>query len=246
MGKQRALITAGLLNIGILMLMLVAPAAQANTLKSYAWAGYQANHNTFRYVAAHWHVPTLSCPGTGASGDSDSYSWVGFGPGPSNSERVGVRALCTGMQPTWVAYIEMNGLYEARGIEPHAGDMIFANVYYASGKYRFSLTDSTLSTSFSQRYSCGAFSSGQGTCSRSTAEVITGILVRGRSPLADYGKVMFQNVMITDAIGQRGSFATNPHWKITRFTEYHATILAATASPLTSGGTTFTDTWHHL
>src|SRR5450432_528464 len=121
----------------------------ASALRSQAWAGYQAGGQTFRYVAASWTVPAISCHGVTRRGDPDSYFWAGFGPGSSNSERVGVRELCTGTLAAYVAYIEMNGLYEVQAIDPAPGDKVSASVSFGSGKYRFSLTDSTQRKSFS-------------------------------------------------------------------------------------------------
>jgi len=246
--KVRVLLAAVAVAAGTLGVPSVAFAGTggASTQKSHAWAGYQADQQTFRYVAASWAVPAISCRGITPQGDPDSYFWAGFGPGSSNSERVGVRELCTGTLAAYVAYIEMNGLYEAQAIDPAPGDKVSASISFRSGMYRFSLNDSTQRKSFSLRYSCGAFSFGQGTCSRSTAEVIAGIWAPGLSPLADYHKITFGHIAITDSRGQSGSFAKNGHWKITKFSEYHGTRLAAYASPLPPKGTQFADTWRHL
>jgi Peptidase A4 family len=245
--RVRVLLTAVAVTVGTLGLPAAAFAGTgaASTQKSQAWAGYQASQQTFRYVSASWTVPAISCRGIAPRGDPDSYFWAGLGPGSSNSERAGVRELCTGTVAAYVAYIEMNGLYEVQAIDPAPGDKVSASVSFGSGKYRFSLTDSMQRKSFSLRYSCGAFSFGQGTCRRSTAEVIAGIWAPGRSPIADYHKITFRRITITDSRGRRGSFTRNDQWKITRFSEYDGTRLAAYASPLTLGGTQFAATWRH-
>jgi hypothetical protein len=217
----------------------------ASAAKSHAWAGFQANHDSFRSVAATWTVPTLTCSGITPAGDPDSYFSVGLGPKVADSERVGVRELCTGTVASYVSYIQMNGLYEAQAIDPAAGDRISARVGYRHGRYRFSLADTTQGVSFSHRYKCGAFSAGQGTCSRTTTQVSSGIWAPHRSPLANYGRVVFRSIEIIDARGHHGSFAKNAHWKVTRFNEYHGTKLAASASSLRHVGTRFGDTWHH-
>jgi Peptidase A4 family len=246
---KRAITTVAAAATAALMLspaMASAKTAPASTAKSQAWAGYQASQQTFRQVAASWTVPAITCRGITPAGDPDSYFSAGLGPGSSNSERVGVRELCAGTLTAYVSYLEMNGKYEVQAIDPAPGDIVSASVGYAAGKYRFSLTDSTQKKSFSLSYRCGAFSFGQGTCSRSTAEVIAGIWAPGLTPLADYGKVTFRNSAITDAAGQRGSFAANSHWKITEFSEYDGAKLAAVPSSLSHSGTQFTDTWRHL
>jgi hypothetical protein len=226
-----------------LIVMVAAGPASARTVRSRAWAGYQASHQTFRHVAARWTVPALTCSGTTSRGDADSYFSVGLGPGTSDSERVGVRELCTGTVPAYVAYLGMNGLYEAQAIDPGQGDAVAAGISYASGKYRFSLADMTQGKSFSLKYRCGAFSFGQGKCSRSSAEVIAGIAAPALSPLADYGSGTFQSIAITDVRGHRGSFARNRHWRMARLDEYDGTSLAARSSPLSHRGTRFTVTW---
>jgi len=232
---------------GALSLIVVVSAGPvwAAPVRSRAWAGYQANHQKFRRVSARWTVPALTCPGTTGSGDPDSYFFVGLGPSFLSSERVGVRELCTGTLPAYIAYLGMNGLYEAQAVDPAPGDQISASVSFSSGKYRFSLADATQSKSFSLKYSCGAFSAGQGTCRRSTAEVVAGLAAPGLSPLADYGSATFQKISVTDARGQRGSFAKNRHWRIARLDEYSGAALAAAPSSLSRRGTRFTDAWRH-
>jgi Peptidase A4 family len=236
---------AVLVTASVTVLSFLAP-AWASPLKSQVSAGYQATGEPFTRVAATWKVPPVACTGVSAKGDSDSYVWVGLGSGPSDSERVGVREFCTGILPAYVAFIEMSRLYEVQGIDPSPGDAISASVTFASGKYRFFLADSTQHKSFSLKYSCGAFSFGQGTCSRATAAVGTGIWAPHASLLADYGRVSFASIAITDARGRHGSFAESQHWRTAAFSEIAGNRLAALPSSLSHRGTRFTDTWRHL
>ena len=245
---MRAITLAGAVALALTALpvssaMAATAPATSSTVQSHAWAGYQATGQTFARVAAAWTVPAITCTGTGPQGDPDSYFWAGFGPGSSNSERVGVRELCTGTVGTYVAYLEMNGKYEVQGIDPAPGDAVTAAVSYGAGAYHFALADSTQAHSFSLSYACGAFTFGQGSCNRSTAEVIAGIWSAGMSPLADYHNVTFHSIAVTDRAGQRGSFATNPQWTITKINEYDGVNLAAVSSALSHSGTQFTDTW---
>jgi hypothetical protein len=239
----RAAVVVGTASLTVVVFL---GSAWAGSLKSQAWVGYQAGGEKFQRVAASWKVPAVACAGVAARGDSDSYVWVGLGSGASNSERVGVREFCTGTLQAYVAFVEMNNLYEVQGIDPTPGDAVSASVTYVSGKYRFSLFDSTQRKSFSLKYSCGAFSFGQGACSRATAEVGAGIWARHLSPLADYGRVVFAGIAITNARGRHGSFARNRYWRIAKFSEFDGTRLAAFPSSLSHRGTRFTDTWRHL
>lgn len=224
---------------------MVAAPASATPVKSKAWAGYEATHDTFRQVSARWTVPALTCPGTTSQENSDSALWAGLGPGYATSERVGVREFCTGTLAAYVAFLEMNGEYEVQAIDPAPGDRISAVVSFRSGKYGFALADLTQGTSFHHRYRCGAFSQGSGTCDRTTADVLAGIFGAHLSTLADYSTVTFHSVSITDASGHRGSFAKNRFWRRSRLDEYQGTTPAATASVLSRHGTRFTDTWLH-
>lgn len=85
--------------VGLTLVMFLG-SASAGSVRSPAWAGYQAAGQKFRRVGASWTVPALSCSGVTSAGDSDSYVWVGLGSPGSRSERVGVREFCTGAIPT--------------------------------------------------------------------------------------------------------------------------------------------------
>ena len=228
----------GVVAVGAALSLMLTPLprpASAAMVRSEAWAGYEANHQTFRQVAAHWVVPALTCSGTTAAGDPDSYVWAGLGPSPSSSERVGVREFCTGRIPAYVAFLEMNSEYEVQGIDPVPGDGISASVSFASGTYRFSLADATQGKSFSLKYRCGAFSFGQGACGRSTAEVIAGMTAPGLAPLADYGTVTFDGIAIADVKGTGEPFR-RPALRIGRLVEHHHATVTAARSRLSRRG----------
>jgi hypothetical protein len=245
---RRLRTTVGAVSVGAAALTAIVffGSAWAGSLRSQAWAGYQADQQTFQRVAASWTVHAVRCRGVTGRGDTDSYIWVGLGSGGSSSERVGVREFCTGILTAYTTFVEMNNLYEVQAIFPAPGDALAASVSYASGKYRFSLLDSTQHKSFSLKYACGAFSFHQGTCGRSTAEVGAGIWAPQLSPLADYGTVTFHGIAITDATGRHGSFAKNRYWTITKLDEFDGTKRAASPSVVSHRGTRFTDTWSHL
>lgn len=246
--------------IGIAAAALLAGPAQA-TLRSRLAAGYQANHQTshqpFRYIAASWTVPPLDCPGPIASGasDGDSYFYVAlasgrFGSGQGSvpgAEQVGVRELCAGILPAYTAYAVMNGAYEIQSVTPSPGDVIFASVYYRAGRYRFALRDQPENKSFSFWSACGGgfFGGLRSTCGRSTADIAVGTGIPGLT-LARYGAAAFSNVAIVDARGHHGSLASNRHWKVSRYDEYDASRLVASASALSRRGTQFSDRWRHF
>lgn len=246
--------------IGIAAAGMLAGPAQA-ALRSQLAAGYQANdqtsHQPFRYIAASWTVPPLSCPGPTASGgsDGDSYFYVAlasgrFGAGQGSvpgSEQVGVRELCAGILSAYTAYAVMNGAYEIQNVTPSPGDVIFASVYYRAGKYRFALRDQTANKSFSFWSGCGGgfFGGLRSTCGRLTADVAVGTGIPGLT-LARYGAAAFSKIAIGDAGGHSGSLASNRHWKVSRYDEYDASRLVASTSVLSRRGTQFTDRWRHF
>lgn len=247
------------------MVAVVATFALAFT--SSAWgrssaseAGYQATHDAFRSVHASWVMPSISCPGQSSSG-YDGEAWFGVGMGPSNSasEQVVARAFCTGTLASYVAYFEVGGP-QASGaaggvLTPSPGDRISATVSYLGGfpyvagpytyhvsRYRFSITDLTHRKSVAIVDSSDCFAH---RCNHSTAEVTAGIPFARYSALANYGKVIFSGIGITDTRRHRGSFASNTHWKITRLVEFNSSTrsLAASPSPLSHHGTQLSDSW---
>jgi hypothetical protein len=233
--------------IPTLIALICAGAAPARTHSTQAWAGYQANHDTFRYVGASWTVPTITCPGVsrGASAVNDeSYFWVGFGLSASNVMGLGVREFCTGTVATYTSYVYKQSLY---GVElPVApGDKVTAQGSYASGAYSFSFRDQTHpSSSWHSRYRC-AFTYGLG-CSRAGADVLAGVWAPGfGQSLTDYGSVGFHDIAIIDSRGRHGSLARNHLWKTIELDEYHGATRAASSTPLSHHGTQFADFWRH-
>lgn len=246
----------------------VAAAATAVVLisSSPAWAGspsvqagYRAKHDAFRSVHASWIMPSVRCPAQPSSGyNGEAWFGVGMGPSYSSSEQVVTRAFCTGVVATYVAYFESGGV-QAMGsagglpVNLHPGDKLSASVSYVGdfpfhagpytyrvGRYRFSINDQTQRKSFTVVDSSDCL---RHRCDHSTAEVMAGIPSAGYSALADYGKVTFSGIAITDARRHHGSFAKNKHWKVTRLAEFDGSALAASSSSLTHRGTQFSDTW---
>lgn len=223
-------------------------------------AGYRATHDAFRSVHASWVMPSISCPGESSPGyNGEAFLGVGMGPSDSHSEQIVARAFCTGTVATYVAYFEVGGV-QATGaaggaLTPYPGDRISATVSYLGvfsyvagastyhvSRYRFSITDLThpKSVTIVDSSDCLAHS-----CNHSTAEVTGGIPFRGYSALADYGKVIFSGIRITDTRRHRGSLAKNKHWKVVRLFEFDTTTHSRAASPsaLTHHGTQFSDSW---
>jgi hypothetical protein len=70
-------------------------AATASAKSSLAWAGYQADRDTFRSISASWSVPTPTCPNR-LGGAGDSYAVVGLGSNAGNIVGITVLEGCSG------------------------------------------------------------------------------------------------------------------------------------------------------
>ena len=246
----------------------VAAAAIALLTSSLAWAssssfqaGYRATHDAFRSVHASWVMPSITCPGQSSPGfNGEAWFGVGVGPSYSRSEQVVAREFCTGTIASYIAYFEVGGV-QATGtaggvLTPYPGDHLSATVSYLGvfpyvagpnkylvARYRFSLMDSTHHKSVTIVDSSDCL---RQRCGHSTAEVTAEIPFARYSALADYGKLTFSSIGITDIRGHRGSFARNGRWKVARLVEFDPTThsLAASPSALTHHGTQFSDRWH--
>lgn len=238
----------------------LATTSSASASSSAFHAGYRATHDVFRSVHASWVMPSISCPGASSAGyNGEAFFGLGLGPSDSHSEQIVARAFCTGAVPTYVAYFEVGGVQAARAaggvLTPRPGDRISATVSYLGvfryvagpytyhvSRYRFSIADLThpkhatiidSSDCLAQR------------CDHTTAEVTAGIPFARHPALADYGKVVFSGIRITDTRRHRGSLAKNKHWKVVRLVESDPTTHSRAASPsaLTHHGTQFSDRW---
>lgn len=241
--------------------VMLVSASSAWARSSTSQAGYQGMHDTFRSVHATWVMPSISCPGQSSSGYQGE-AWFGVGMGRSylSSEQVVARTFCTGIVPSYVAYFEVGGAQAAGAaggvLTPRPGDRISATVsylgvfpYVAGGltyhvsRYRFAISDLThrKSVTIVDSSDCARYR-----CDHSTVEVAAGIPFARYSALADYGRVTFSGIRITDMRRYRGAFANNKHWQTTKLVELNAAThrLAAAPSRPTHGGTQLSVRWH--
>jgi hypothetical protein len=255
--KLRPMLIAGVLAAAVTA-GVARPAKAA--LRSQFAAGYQTTsrtgHQLFRYAAATWTVPALSCPGPVASGgsDGDSYFYVALASGPfgsgyeglPGSEQVGVHELCTGILSAYATYVVANGAYEVQGVV-QPGDLISASVSYGAGKYRFTLRDRGRGQSFSFSSACGSepFGGLPSTCGRTAARVAVGTSIPGGT-LARYGAATFSDVSVIDANGYRGTLSSNRRWAVSRYDEYRGSRLLASSATLSRRGTQFTVRWRRF
>ncbi|MER7772900.1 G1 family glutamic endopeptidase [Kitasatospora sp. NPDC096140] len=194
----------------------------------YNWGGYAAQGSGFTSVSATWTEPRATCNST-----NDLYApWVGIdGYGSSSVEQTGVATDCSSGSPVNQAWYEMYPaapVYLSTGSYPvSAGDSISASVTYAgSNKYTLKLTDSTRGWTYTTTKTLSA--------QRTSAEVII------ESPTGSYpkfGTLSFTSATVNGkSLGSYGPVALDP--------SANGTYEART-SALSSGGTSFTDTYLH-
>lgn len=222
--------------------------AHSTSVDSTNWAGWVVTGGTHSVtdVKGSWVVPKIqgSCPSS--KYEYSSY-WVGIdGYSSSTVEQIGTDSDCQGGTPTYYAWYEFYpaGSVLISSITVKPGDAISAQVKFASGHFRVSITDVTRSKSFGKNASV--------TASRDSAEWIaeapsssSGIL-----PLADFGTVGFGNAStgltstntatVGGTTGSIGSFTNTV--EITMVNNA-GTANKAVPSALSTDGLSFNVTW---
>ncbi len=215
---------------------------------SLNWAGYAVSSapGSVSDARGSWVVPSIqgTCPST----NQYSSFWVGIDGFNSNTvEQTGTDSDCRSGSPAYYAWYEFypKPSHVISGLSVHPGDVMFADVSFAGGRFTASLRDVTTGASSS---ASARVSSAQ----RSSAEWIAeapsssgGIL-----PLADFGTVSFGTdytgvaatctATIGGVAGAIASFGSSVQ-SISMVTS--SGVLKAQPSALSSDGTSFTVTW---
>ena len=217
------------------------------TAQSTNWAGWAVTgpKGSVTDVKGSWVVPSIqgSCP---ASNQYSSF-WIGIdGYSSSSVEQTGTDSDCQGGSATYYAWYEFyphpSFLISSVSVSP--GDVISAEVKYASGKFTLHLTDVTTGASFSKSSKVSA--------ARTSAEWIAeapsssgGIL-----PLANFGTVRFgsdaTSVTSTGTATVSGTTAAIGGFTNTvsiNMVNKAGTATKAATGALTPDGTSFNVTW---
>jgi hypothetical protein len=227
-------------------------AATASAKSSLAWAGYQADRDTFRSISASWSVPTPTCPNR-LGGAGDSYAVVGLGSNAGNIVGITVLEGCSGKLSGFDSSYIFNQDGSLAELPVNEGDQVkvTASVHYRAGDYYLAFVDHTRpDLTWYDRFHCTRRYGIP--CSRAGAEVFAGKFsppISG-TPLADYQAVTFDHIAVTDSSGHHGSFDRNQFWPVTRLNAYNpltdfALGPEAVASGLSHAGTQFDDVWKH-
>ena len=223
----------------------------ASSTKSVNWSGYAITgpDGSVTKAEASWIVPAI----VGACPSKNHYSafWVGIdGYSSKTVEQTGTDSDCQGGVAVYYAWYEFYPAvsHVIAKITVHPGDVISAQVTFASGEFKATIKDMTTGVSITKTSTI--------TAERSSAEFIAeapcctasgGIL-----PLANFGVVSFGKdstsvtatcfATISGTTGPISSFSSSSIHEITM--ETSGGTIKAQPSALSSDGTSFTITWH--
>jgi len=227
-----------------------APGVRLGT--SQNWSGYAATGpaGSVSDVKGSWIVPAIV--GTCPSKNQYASFWVGIdGYSSKTVEQIGTDSDCRNGSPTYYAWYEFypKGSITISGdIKP--GDKISAEVKYAAGKFTVSITDMTISKTFSKTASVTS-------ANRSSAEWIAEAPCctssGGTLPLTDFGTVTFgldstgvdytNFAADTSSTGALGKFPAVNIIEINK-TSITSSPMTSSCSTLSSNGTSFSCTWN--
>jgi hypothetical protein len=207
---------------------------------SLNWSGYAdtGSSSSVTYVGGSWTVPTLSCP---SSGTQYAAIWVGIDGYNSNTvEQTGVLGECNNGAASYSAWYEFypSPSVTITGFTVRPGDTILANVSFANGVFTVKIQDGT------------QYFSTTGTVSNATRSSAEWIIERpalcfahhcSLTTLAPFGSVTFSSATAT-LNGVTGSISIFTDVAITMVASSSGPILAEPSS-LSSGGSSFTDTY---
>ena len=241
----------------LLLALVVAPAASADSSESSNWAGYAVHHTrlNFKKVLGTWTQPTATCtPG------QPTYSsvWVGIGGYSVTSqalEQIGTEADCTaGGHESSSAWLELvPAASQTVRIPVQAGDRIRASVSVAGRQVTLGLDNLTRHRSFTRRLRATQLDTSSAewiveapsVCSSNSCQTL---------PLADFGSTGFTSASAVTTTGHIGTIDDH-RWTTTKITLAEAgrrfiaagsqadPFVTATPSSLTARDSAFTVTY---
>ena len=158
-----------------------------NQVTSPNWSGYAVTgaNGSVTGVKGSWKVPPVYC---GTTSNAYASFWVGIDGYSSNTvEQIGTDSDCQNGSPVYYAWFEFypQASFSVNSLRITAGDVISAEVTYASERFTVSLTDETTHQSFST-------STKMNSTKRSSAEWVIEARSDGRVlPLADFRAVLY-------------------------------------------------------
>jgi hypothetical protein len=221
----------------------LAPGPGTGSVYATNWSGYADTGGPYTAVSGSWVEPSVRC---GKAKLGFAAFWVGIdGYSSQTVEQTGSEAVCEGTQTTYDAFYE---LYPAASVVLDSstypvvpGDTLTADISAGSGsEFTISLSSSRGWTFTTTESAPSAVeSSAEWIAEAPSLCILTKCLVL---PLADFGTVDFTDASATSG-GSPGSISTYPDERIVMAKK--AKIIRANPSSLSSGGTSFSDTWAH-
>ena len=211
------------------------------TASSTNWSGYAAYNTTFTEVEATWKQPTATCNTAGAKYAS---FWVGLdGYKSSSVEQLGTDSDCSSLNhPVYYAWWEMypNPSNQISNFPVSPGDTIFAKVSRVATVYTLFIQNVTTGKTFSTTQVATAANSSAEWVAEAPSQCI--IIFCRVLPLTNFGTVLFTGSKATS--GSQKSISGFANDSIT-MTDITGTTVRAQPGPLSSDGTSFSDTWKH-
>lgn len=216
--------------------------AVRGTAYSTNWSGYATYNATFTDVKASWTQPAATCS---ASGRQYAAFWVGLDGYTSNSvEQIGTDSDCAGKnKPVYYGWYEMypaGSVTLSSSYAVGAGDSMSAEVNVLGTNYTLTLQNATRGWTFTTTQTS---TTAQNSSAEWVAEAPSSCFIRCTVlPLTDFGTVNFSGAAATSngAVGTISAFTNDTIvMSTTRGT------VKASPSPLSNGGASFADTWHH-
>jgi Peptidase A4 family len=223
----------------------VAPLVENGAAESYNWSGFAVTGTAFTDAKGSWVVPAVDCT---KSPNAWASFWVGIdGANSSTVEQTGTGVWCNRRVAEYYAWYEFYpaGTSVISGITVTPGDIISAEVKYASSEFTVTITDTTAGTTFTTTQ---AVSGAERTSAEWIAEApsaATGILNLADFSVADFGKE-YTSIAGTNAAtdaafsGVISKFGT----KVERITQVDDTVYdEAIPSTLSTDGSSFSSKW---
>lgn len=208
------------------------------------WSGYATllnqtsqQYNAVSNVAADWTVPFVTC----VPGNQYSAIWIGIDGYNNNTvEQIGTGQDCRNGTPNYYVWYEMypRGMVRTN-LLVLPGNTVTANVQYTGNfNFQLKLTNQTTGNSYTTTQRLAA--------RRQSAEWVVEApsSVFGVLPLSNFGTATITNASTT-MNGHTGSISDTT-WHNDKITMQSGSTVKASPSNLTSGGTSFTDSWDHL
>jgi hypothetical protein len=221
------------------------PLVDNGAVDSYNWSGYAVTGTAFTDAKASWVVPTVDCA---KSPNAWASFWVGIdGYSSSTVEQTGTGVWCNRKVAEYYAWYEFYpaGTQVISTITVTPGDVISAEISYASSEFTATITDTTTGATFTTAQAVSGAARTSAEWIAEAPEAVTGIL-----NLADFTLVQFggdyTSIAGTNAAtdsttsGVISKFGSKAE-KITQIddTEY----IEAAPSGISKDGTSFTAKW---